>query len=635
MNRYRKNNRGGMIAILLFLLISLLGFPAKIAAQSHAVSGQITTSTGPVQYAEVIFIDNSDTTKQVSALTDASGHYQLDVLTSIASNGNQPKSFALGQNYPNPFSTSTAISYQLIKPSNVQVTIYDILGREVRRFSLGVQANGTHGIRWDGRDQLGEKIAPGIYFYRLQAGNETQVRKMIFGTGERHFIGARPGTFVPPVPQAKDQIAKLLQQNRFTVRIENTDSTSPPITPIQFSNVQVSNDTTLNFAVPLAVVVHIDSTRQVIQGFGAANIRPWRSDMTVDEINKAFGTGPGQIGFTILRLRVPYSENEFGLNVPTAQMAAAMGVKIIASPWTPPAAMKTNNNIVGGRLRDDSYEAYAAHLKSFADSMASNGVPLYAISVQNEPDVSVTYESCDWNAAEMVRFLRENAPSIGIPVFAPESFNFNKTISDAILNDSVAAANTAFIGGHIYGGGLEPYPLAESKGKEIWMTEHLELTTDWAGALATGKEIHDCMVAGMSAYIWWYIVRFYGPIYDDDNRRPPGTEKGEVSQRGYVMSQYARFVRPGYLRVSATEHPRRDVFVTAYSGDDRVVIVALNTGPRSADQTFVVPNAAIRSFTPYVTSGSKNSVQEGDLNVSNGRFTTSLEPASITTFVSD
>jgi len=72
----------------------------------------------------------------------------------------------------------------------------------------------------------------------------------------------------------------------------------------------------------------------------------------------------------------------------------------MATPWTPPADMKSNGSTVGGSLNVASYGAYADHLLAFRDFMQSNGVPLYSISVQNEPDFQVDYESCDWTAAQ-------------------------------------------------------------------------------------------------------------------------------------------------------------------------------------------------------------------------------------------
>ncbi|MGA9364203.1 MAG: hypothetical protein WBW16_07525 [Bacteroidota bacterium] len=347
--------------------------------------------------------------------------------------------------------------------------------------------------------------------------------------------------------------------------------------------------------------------------------------MSTDQVNTAFGSGNGQIGMSILRIRVPYDSSESGLEVPTAKKAYLLGAIIIASPWTPPAWMKSSNNIVGGTLNTGSYAAYAAHLKAFAETMSNNGVPLYAISVQNEPEVTVTYESCSWNASQLLSFVKNNASAIGARIIVPESGDFNHALSDPILNDHAAAANVSIIGGHIYGGGLTSYPLALIMGKEVWMTEHLVLDTDWPGALATGKEINDCMDADMSAYIWWYTVRYYGPI----------DETGEVTKRGYVMSQYSRFIRPGFIRVSATAKPQTNVDVTAYKSGSRVVIVVLNGSSSSISQLFSIWSGAVSTFTPYVTSSTKNCAQGSPIAASSGSFIATLDPSSVTTFVSN
>jgi glucuronoarabinoxylan endo-1,4-beta-xylanase len=595
-----------------------------------------------VRYATVTFIDQSDTTKKTSVLTDTAGRYSVGLLTSVTTTDPRPAKFELEQNYPNPFSSSTSIAYELSAPADVKVTVYDILGREIRTFVMGDQTAGGHGVLWDGRNNVGEVVSKGVYFCRLQAKGETQFRKMIFGIGETNNAGLVPGFRTQDALNARNETQASLAGGSYMVRIANTDSTFPAIVAQQFDNVAVSGNGTLDFTVstdgtfpdPTGATVYPDDLQQTIRGFGGANILQWRPDMTSDQVQKAFGSGPGQIGFSILRLRVPYDPAgfSFAIQLPTAKLAQSLGAIVFASPWTPPPAMKTNNNIVAGSLKESSYAEYAAYLKSFADYMSANGAPLYAVSLQNEPDCRVTYESCDWTATQFLNFMKNNAASIGTRVMMPESQNFVHALSDPTLNDSVAAANTAIIAGHLYGGGLGQYPLATSKGKDIWMTEYLDLDTTWAGTsgslatgvLSTGKQINDCMKAGMNAYVWWYIVRFYGPVDED----------GNVSKRGYVMSQYARFVRPGFTRVNATDYYARTlVDVTAYRQGSKIVIVAINRNSAAKNHRFVLWNGTKGSFTTYTTSSTKNCEQQSDISYKNGTFTYSLEPLSVTTFV--
>jgi glucuronoarabinoxylan endo-1,4-beta-xylanase len=111
-----------------------------------------------------------------------------------------------------------------------------------------------------------------------------------------------------------------------------------------------------------AAVINLDSTYQMIRGFGAANILQWRLDMTASEIETAFGTGDGQLGFTILRLPIQPEKNLWSTNVPTAKAAYDMGVTIIAAPWDAPAEMLETVGYIH-RVRYDMYDEYAAHLE--------------------------------------------------------------------------------------------------------------------------------------------------------------------------------------------------------------------------------------------------------------------------------
>ncbi len=90
-----------------------------------------------------------------------------------------PGEFRLLQNYPNPFNPETVIPYYIPAPGRVKITIYNLLGQEVRVLIDRPQEAGFHKARWDGADNYGNRAASGIYFYRLNAGQFTQTLKML------------------------------------------------------------------------------------------------------------------------------------------------------------------------------------------------------------------------------------------------------------------------------------------------------------------------------------------------------------------------------------------------------------------------------------------------------------------------
>ena len=96
----------------------------------------------------------------------------------------QPKDTILAQNFPNPFNPETWIPYQLNKATEVTIHIYDASGRLVRTLNLGWQPTGSYmtassAAYWDGRNEVGERVASGIYFYTLQTQDFTATRKMV------------------------------------------------------------------------------------------------------------------------------------------------------------------------------------------------------------------------------------------------------------------------------------------------------------------------------------------------------------------------------------------------------------------------------------------------------------------------
>ena len=89
------------------------------------------------------------------------------------------KSFELHQNYPNPFNPNTTIEFAVTEKSDVKLTIYNVLGEQVRALVSSSVLPGTYRVEWDGKNEAGQAVASGVYLYRLTAGNFAQTKKMM------------------------------------------------------------------------------------------------------------------------------------------------------------------------------------------------------------------------------------------------------------------------------------------------------------------------------------------------------------------------------------------------------------------------------------------------------------------------
>jgi glucuronoarabinoxylan endo-1,4-beta-xylanase len=366
---------------------------------------------------------------------------------------------------------------------------------------------------------------------------------------------------------------------------------------------------------------------QRIDGFGGgvvfldAGLDP----LTSANMDTLYGSGTGQLGLSLLRVRISPTTN-WTTALQDAQQAVSRGAGVLATPWTPPAVLKDNNSLVnGGSLIPTNYAAYASYLRSFAAFMASNGAPLRAISIQNEPEIPATYESCLWNSNQFLAFFRTNLGAFtGLNIVMPESVDFNQSISDPTLNDPSAVTNVSIVAGHLYGATIADYPNAHNKGKPTWVTEFLVNDQSIDTAITTAKQIHDCLTIGnMSAYIWWKCIGDANGLLD---------ASGVAQYRGYVMGQFSRFVRPGYNRIGVTS----DITPVSAYQDTRsgsFAIVAINTNvAQSVDETFVLNNVA-STITPWITSASQLLANQPLVTIHNGQFTYTLPPQSVVTFV--
>ena len=97
----------------------------------------------------------------------------------IAEPSELPTSLNFVSNFPNPFNPSTTIQYDISQTSQVNITIYNMVGNKIIQLDYGVKEAGTHTIGWKGFDDVGNRVSAGMYFYQIKVGQFAQTRKML------------------------------------------------------------------------------------------------------------------------------------------------------------------------------------------------------------------------------------------------------------------------------------------------------------------------------------------------------------------------------------------------------------------------------------------------------------------------
>jgi O-glycosyl hydrolase len=428
---------------------------------------------------------------------------------------------------------------------------------------------------------------------------------------------------------------------------------------------------------PSAVAVSFGTTYQTIRGFGGASV--WLGQMPTSVAAALYGSNG--LNLNILRVRIdpegsasgggahhlPYETNSWDQELANGQEAVANNPNavVFATPWTPPASMKTSSTsqpysscsegagYCGGYLNPTNYAAYATFLEDFVSFFNTNaGFNLYALSMQNEPDFNATYESCLWSPQQMDTWVANNASTITsasykTKLIMPESESFNPAQASPTLNDLNAQGQVSIIGGHLYGVSPAPYSIpAGNSPKELWMTEFGPLSSaqlTFGQALSPyGVSIHNSLVNGQyNAYVWWGM---FGQS-NGSCSTAAGTcgfvdSNGNLQPMGEIIGQYSKFIQPGYVRASATATPVSGVYVSAYTGEDQsgtqhYVIVAINTNTTAQNMSFTLSDTptGIYSMTPTQSTSAAGLAAEPAVSVTGGQFPYTLPADSITTFV--
>ena len=426
-------------------------------------------------------------------------------------------------------------------------------------------------------------------------------------------------------------------------------------------------------AANVTVNVNYDSPQQTFEGFGAS--ATWVAN-DLDKFSPAKQTqmldllyDPSKPGAALSWVRVGsflcdfnpapgvYDWNHWGIQSGMRwlqRVNTAYGVnRYMVSTWSPPAWMKTNNSCTnGGHVLAQYYPDLAAlKVEWLQRAKAQLGFEARVESVQNEPNMRTTYESCEWTTAELSAFVTNNfqpalaASGLTAKIMLPEPAyysNFDAGWGNPLLNDPGTRAAVSIVATHGYGRTDDfgkPCASCAQHNKPIWQTEDSNLDGKYNGSIDDGMtwsaEIHKALNGGrFSAWFYWWVMTLNNNNEGLINANATN-DSFQVPKRLYVLGQFSRFIRPGSV-VLASASSDSTLQVTAVRPAAGAVAVVLANPGRNSHTVTVNLNglgAPPAALTPHRTSATENQTQLGPLSVTAGAFTITVPAKSVVTVV--
>jgi len=425
------------------------------------------------------------------------------------------------------------------------------------------------------------------------------------------------------------------------------------------------------------ISINWGTSQQTIDGFGATTADTTLGTGMPSSLADFFfkDDGGNDIGLSILRLQIIPSTNEcnsyftagngYGYSdgcvstptgapsgtilkgeLATAQAAKARGVtQFFASQWSPSGIYKTNGDYTsGGSLSPNAdYAAIANEIAGFVTLLSGNGISLMAVSPQNEPDISQTYPSCLWSAAQFDAFVPflQIALAGKAGIILPENSN---EVADyggyaaTTMNDAAAGPYVKFLAQHGYGTGLNGIvPWNRYTAQHLWITEDSSQSPTYDGsisdALGWASTIHQFLtVSQVNAFVWFFLSDEQFQGYGSDNAALTDIS-GNIPLRAFATGNWSKFVRPGWHRVGVTNSS--PLLVTAFtdpSGTQSAIVVVNTSSSAVSGQVFSVGNQLGTTVTPWITSSTMSLASQSPVSISSGAFTYTIPASSIVTF---
>jgi glucosylceramidase len=289
-------------------------------------------------------------------------------------------------------------------------------------------------------------------------------------------------------------------------------------------------------------------------------------------------------------------------------LAIQPAIKILGSPWSAPAWMKTNGNVRGGALKPEFYPAYALYIVKYIQAMASEGITIGAITIQNEPLNSRNTPSMQWQVGEQLTFLRDHLA----PAFAQAGLRTKVILFDhncdrpdyplTLLSDPVISRLADGTGFHHYGGDMSAMSLmhAARPDKNVYFTEQMIVERPNGKTIDIAQTVKRMLVDTTRNWsknvILWNLAA--------NPRNEPHTNNGgcpmcqgaitidrdavSYNLAYYTIAHASKFVRSGSVRIHSTQ--RGDTWVSLTEDEERPGIRRVAT----IENTIVPPNVAFR-----------------------------------------
>ncbi len=317
-------------------------------------------------------------------------------------------------------------------------------------------------------------------------------------------------------------------------------------------------------------------------------------------------------------------DREFRLPLIKKSIEAAGGkLTLFASPWSPPAYMKDNNNMLkGGKLLSDFYQSWALYFTKFIKAYEAEKIPVWGITIQNEPMATQTWESCVFTAEEERDFLKNN---LG-PTMEKEGYGDRKIIvwdhnrdlmnqrANVIFADPIASKYAWGIGFHWYepwSGGVPMYDNVHNI-QESFPTKNLLFTEgcvdrfdtsgyqSWTNAEKFGSSMIKDFNNGTVGWTFWNVLLdetggpnhvnnfCFAPIHAD-------TKKGTLiyTPTYYYIGHFSKFIRPNAKRVSTVTSKSHLLSTSFLNEDGSMVTVVMNQSTDTIKYKLYIDSKAV------------------------------------------